>query len=57
METVDGKIPVSKETKNKVDKGETTIKKSEDKVEKPNSDKNNSNSNNSNNKPDSRQTF
>ena len=38
-ETVDGKIPVSKETKNK--------------VEKPNSDKNNSNSNNSNNKPDS----
>ena len=51
------KIPVSKETKNKVDKGETTIKKSEDKVEKPNSDKNNSNSNNnsnnSNNKPDS----
>lgn len=52
-ETVDGKIPVSKETKNKVDKGETTIKKSEDKVEKPNSDKNNSNSNNSNNKPDS----
>lgn len=52
-ETVDGKIPVPKETKNKVDKGETTIKKSEDKVEKPNSDKNNSNSNNSNNKPDS----
>lgn len=56
-ETVDGKIPVSKETKNKVDKGETTIKKSEDKVEKPNSDKNNSNSNNnsnnSNEKPNS----
>lgn len=52
-ETVDGKIPVSKETKNKVDKGETTIKKSEDKVEKPNSDKNNSNSNNSNDSPNS----
>ena len=56
-ETVDGKIPVLKETKNKVDKGETTIKKSEDKVEKPNSDKNNSNSNNnsnnSNEKPNS----
>ena len=52
-ETVDGKIPVSKETKNKVDKGETRNEKSEDKVEKPNSDKNNSNSNNSNNKPDS----
>lgn len=56
-ETVDGKIPMSKETKEKVDKGETTIKKSEDKVEKPNSDKNNSNSNNnsnnSNEKPNS----
>lgn len=56
-ETVDGKIPVSKETKNKVDKGETTIKKSEDKVEKPSNDKNNSNSNNnsnnSNEKPNS----
>lgn len=38
-ETVDGKIPMSKETKSKVNKGETTIKKSEDKVEKPNSDK------------------
>lgn len=32
-ETVDGKIPMSKETKSKVNKGETTIKKSEDKVE------------------------
>lgn len=56
-ETVDGKIPMSKETKEKVDKGETTNKKSEDKVEKPNSDKNNSNSNNnsnnSNEKPNS----
>lgn len=56
-ETVDGKIPMSKEAKEKVDKGETTIKKSEDKVEKPNSDKNNSNSNNnsnnSNEKPNS----
>lgn len=56
-ETVDGKIPMSKETKSKVNKGETTIKKSEDKVEKPNSDKNNSNSNNnsnnSNEKPNS----
>ena len=48
---------MSKETKEKVDKGETTIKKSEDKVEKPNSDKKNSNSNNnsnnSNEKPNS----
>lgn len=56
-ETADGKIPMSKETKEKVDKGETTIKKSEDKVENPNSDKNNSNSNNnsnnSNEKPNS----
>lgn len=45
-ENKDGKMAVSKETQAEINSGKTTIKQSEDKIEKPSSDNNNSNTNN-----------